>query len=65
MSLASTSNLISPLEPTWNCCSRFPKKQKSKGKFWGLSQASSILVFRELDKPLNGNGGTKGISWKV
>ena len=59
---ALTSNLTNPFDPTWNCCSRFPKKQKSKGKAWGESHASSIFVFTEFDKPWKGKGGTKAIS---
>ena len=59
---ALTSNLTNPFDPTWNCCSRFPKKQKSKGRSRGESQASSILVFTEFDKPWKGKGGTKAIS---
>ena len=62
VSLGSTSNLTSPFDPTWNCCSRLPKKQKSNGRAWGLSHASSIFVFTEFDNPLKGKGGTKGIS---
>ena len=59
---ALTSNLTNPFDPTWNCCSKFPKKQKSKGNAWGESQASSIFVFTEFDSPWNGKGGTKAIS---
>ena len=59
---AFISNLTNPFEPTWNCCSKLPKKQKSNGRAWGESQASSIFVFTEFDKPWNGNGGTNAIS---
>ena len=59
---ALTSNLTNPFEPTWNSCSKFPKKQKSKGKSWGESHASSMFVLTEFDKPWNGKGGTKAIS---
>ena len=62
VSLEFTSNRTRPFDPTWNCCSRFPKKQKSNGRAWGLSHASSIFVFTEFDNPLKGKGGTKGIS---
>ena len=65
VSPALTSNLTSPFEPTWNCCSRLPKKQKSKGKACGESQASSMLVFTEFESPLKEKGGTKGISFTL